>query len=127
MSTQYTVAQVAAMLGVTPRRVRQVAAERTLGSTIGARLLVFTPREVEAMRGIRARYYGSRRSRAFDGLRFYWWGWSSDAHRAAESGNSLMARGKLVRVVSGPSAMGEPGWQIWARWNGPGKPAGKGA
>ena len=49
--TQYTVAQVAALLGVTIRRVRQVAQERGLGRKIGARLLVFSSREMLDMMG----------------------------------------------------------------------------
>lgn len=125
--TVYTVAQVSQELGISPRRVREIATTLNLGSKMGARLIVFTAKEVEAMKANRDEYYGSRSSRSFDGLRFYWWGWTSDADRATDLGNRLMASGKLVRVVSGPNSMAEPGWQIWARRNGPGRPAGKGA
>lgn len=46
----YTVANAAAELGISERRVRELAAERTLGTRLGARLLVFSAAEVEAMR-----------------------------------------------------------------------------
>lgn len=45
-----TVAHVAEELGISERRVRELAAERTLGTRLGARLLVFSAAEVEAMR-----------------------------------------------------------------------------
>jgi len=45
----FTTAQVAATLGLAPRRIRQLAESRNLGMHIGDRLL-FTAEEVEAMR-----------------------------------------------------------------------------
>ena len=46
----YTAAQVAAELGITGRRVRQLAKARGLGQKIGPRALVFTEAEVDSLR-----------------------------------------------------------------------------
>jgi len=50
--SQYTTRQVAEMLGVTPRRVRQLAISRNVGTKIGGQrgLWLFSPEDVDAMR-----------------------------------------------------------------------------
>ncbi len=50
MDMPYTAEQAADMLGISPRRVRELAADRGLGTRMGARLLVFTAADVDAMR-----------------------------------------------------------------------------
>jgi hypothetical protein len=49
-TTIYTAEQAAILLGLSPRRVRALATERKLGCRVGARLLVLTAADVDAMR-----------------------------------------------------------------------------
>ena len=52
LDTLSTTAELAAELGVSPRRIRQLAASKALGYRL-ANTILFTPAEVELLRGRR--------------------------------------------------------------------------